>query len=65
MVKQGDVKINCITNGKHVPTSNHYRGKAVDLDLSSPLGAHAIEGIAREHGGRRNFEPTHIHIDFV
>src|SRR3954447_2836942 len=60
----GVVLINCLTNGKHSIGSNHYKGKAVDLDLTSGLGARAIEAIAREHGGRRNFESDHIHLDF-
>ena len=64
MVDAGVVLINCVTNGKHVTGSNHYKGKAVDLDLTSPLGTHAIEAIANQHGGRRNFESSHIHIDF-
>jgi hypothetical protein len=61
----GVVLINCLTNGRHSTGSNHYKGKAVDLDLTSPLGAHAIEAIAKEHGGRRNFESDHIHLDFL
>lgn len=65
MVDAGVVLINCVTNGRHVANSNHYRGHAVDLDLTSPLGARAIEAIARRHAGRRNFESSHIHIDFA
>jgi hypothetical protein len=65
MVDHGAILINCLTNGRHVTNSNHYRGKAVDLDLTSPLGARAIEAIALLHGGRRNFESNHIHIDFL
>lgn len=65
MADAGVVLINCITNGRHVPNSNHYRGHAVDIDLTSPLGARAIEGIAGRHNGRRNFESDHIHIDFA
>jgi hypothetical protein len=65
MVDAGAVLINCLTNGKHVTNSNHYKGKAVDLDVLSPLGPRAIEAIARQHGGRRNFETSHIHIDFL
>lgn len=64
MADAGVVLINCLTNGRHAANSNHYAGKAVDLDLTSPLGAAAIEAIARQHGGRRNFEASHIHIDF-
>ena len=65
MVDQGVVLINCLTNGKHATNSNHYKGKAVDLDLNSPLGSTAIEAIARQHGGRRNFRMDHIHLDFL
>jgi len=64
MVDTGVVLINCLTNGRHSNGSPHYRGKAVDLDLTSGLGARAIEAIARQHGGHRNFESDHIHIDF-
>lgn len=65
MVDHGAVLINCLTNGKHSDNSNHYKGKAVDLDLNSPLGSTAIEAIARQHGGRRNFRLDHIHLDFL
>jgi hypothetical protein len=65
MADHGVILINCLTNGKHAPNSNHYKGKAVDLDLSSPLGSTAIEAIARQHGGRRNFRLDHIHLDFL
>jgi len=65
MCDAGVVLINCLTNGKHVTNSNHYKGKAVDLDLTSPLGSRAIDPIAVQHGGHRNFESSHIHIDFV
>jgi hypothetical protein len=64
MVDAGVVLVNCLTNGKHTTGSNHYRGTAVDLDLTSGLGARAIEAIALQHSGRRNFESNHIHIDF-
>jgi hypothetical protein len=65
MADHGVILINCLTNAKHVANSNHYKGKAVDLDLSSPLGSAAIEAIARQHGGRRNFRLDHIHLDFL
>jgi hypothetical protein len=65
MADAGLILINCLTNGRHVTNSNHYKGKAVDLDLTSPLGSRAIEAIARQHRGRRNFESSHIHIDFL
>jgi hypothetical protein len=65
MCDAGVVLVNCLTNGKHVANSNHYKGKAVDLDLTSPLGSPAIEAIAAQHGGHRNFESSHIHIDFL
>ena len=65
MVDHGVIMINCLTNGSHVANSNHYRGKAVDLDILSALGARTIEAVARQHGGRRNHESDHIHIDFL
>ena len=65
MVDHGAVLINCLTNGKHSDNSNHYKGKAIDLDNSSPLGSTTIEAIASQHGGHRNFRLDHIHLDFL
>jgi hypothetical protein len=65
MTDHGAILINCLTNGQHAPNSNHYKGKAVDLDINSPLGSTAIEAIASQHGGHRNFRQGHIHLDFL
>ena len=65
MTDHGAILINCLTNGKHTDGSNHYKGKAVDLDLTSPLGSTAIEAIASQHRGHRNLRLDHIHLDFL
>lgn len=63
MSKHGHIMINALTGGTHSPNSNHYRGTAVDLDVST--GNHGmIEHTARQHGGLRNSETDHIHLDF-
>lgn len=63
MSKHGHIMINALTGGTHSTGSNHYRGTAVDLDLST--GNHSmIEHIARRYGGIRNYETDHIHLDF-
>jgi hypothetical protein len=63
MAKHGRVMINALTGGSHSPNSNHYRGTAVDLDLSTG-NAGQLAAIARRYGGIRNFETSHIHLDF-
>lgn len=63
MAKHGRVMINALTGGSHSSNSNHYRGTAVDLDLSTG-NAGQLAAIARRYGGIRNFETTHIHLDF-
>ncbi len=63
MAKRGHLMINALTGGHHSPNSNHYRGAAVDLDLSTGNSG-MIERVARKHGGLRNFETSHIHLDF-
>jgi peptidoglycan hydrolase-like protein with peptidoglycan-binding domain len=63
MAKHGPIMINALTGGIHSPNSNHYRGIAVDLDVNVGNTAE-IERIARRHGGLRNFERDHIHLDF-
>ena len=62
--KAGNLKINAIVNGKHTQGSNHYKGNAVDLDNSSGLGTARIVAIAKRYGGRKNYETSHIHLDF-
>jgi hypothetical protein len=63
MAKKGPIMINALTGGRHSPNSNHYRGVAVDLDVSTG-NAGMIERTANQFGGRRNFERDHIHLDF-
>lgn len=63
MAKQGHIQINALTGGTHSVGSNHYRGTAVDLDLSTG-NAGMIAAVARKYGGIRNSETSHIHLDF-
>ena len=63
MAKHGPIMINALTGGSHSPNSNHYHGTAVDLDLSTG-NASMIQSIAAKHGGVRNYETDHIHLDF-
>ena len=63
MSKKGKIMINALTGGHHTTGSNHYRGTAVDLDLSTGNAA-MIQSIARKYGGVRNSETSHIHLDF-
>lgn len=64
MSHTGSIMINALTGGDHSSTSPHYRGKAVDLDLTSGLGANKIISIASQFGGSRNWESSHYHLDF-
>lgn len=63
MAKKGPIMINALTGGDHSTTSNHYRGMAVDLSVHVGNTAEIVN-IARRFGGIRNFERTHIHLDF-
>ncbi len=77
MSKRGTIQINALTGGTHSFNSNHYSGHAVDISVNGPnqhdhlsashgrtLSAAEIERIANNHGGTRNFETDHIHLDF-
>lgn len=61
----GMVMINCVTNGRHTQGSNHYKGRAVDLDEGSGLPDAVCESIGRQHNMVRNFERDHMHFDYV
>lgn len=63
MARHGVIAINCLTNGNHSNGSNHYIGHAVDLQVTVG-NAGQIVAIAEKHGGSRNFETDHIHLDF-
>ncbi|MFL5319349.1 MAG: hypothetical protein ACJ790_06800 [Myxococcaceae bacterium] len=63
MAKHGRIQINALTGGTHSPNSNHYHGTAVDLDINVG-NTSQIVAIANRHGGFRNFETDHIHLDF-
>jgi hypothetical protein len=63
MANHGPIQINALTGGVHSSNSRHYSGTAVDLDVA--VGSPGqIEAIANAHGGSRNFERDHIHLDF-
>jgi hypothetical protein len=63
MAKHGPIQINALTGGVHSVGSNHYSGTAVDLSIFVGDSGE-IERIANQHGGFRNFETDHIHLDF-
>lgn len=63
MARDGPIMINALTGGVHSRGSSHYKGMAVDLDISIGNAAR-IETIARKYGGTRNSETNHIHLDF-
>jgi len=60
----GGISINALTGGSHSSNSRHYVGKAVDLDVNTGNAAQ-IAAIAAKHGGSRNSEDDHIHLDFL
>ncbi|MBK7864541.1 MAG: hypothetical protein IPJ65_39265 [Archangiaceae bacterium] len=61
MSRHGHIQINALTGGTHSPNSNHYHGTAVDLAL---VNTGMVTSIAARHGGFRNSETDHIHLDF-
>jgi hypothetical protein len=63
MAQKGPVMINALTGGTHTSNSNHYRGTAVDLSIRVGDTAELV-ATARQFGGRRNSETSHIHLDF-
>ncbi len=63
MAKHGPIQITALTGGSHSPNSNHYHGTAVDLSIYTGSPGE-IERIANKHGGYRNYETDHIHLDF-
>ncbi|MHB8873347.1 MAG: hypothetical protein ACYC8T_06640 [Myxococcaceae bacterium] len=63
MAKHGPIMINALTGGSHSVGSNHYSGTAVDLDVGVG-SASEIASIANKYGGYRNYETSHIHLDF-
>jgi hypothetical protein len=63
MSRNGPIEITALTGGEHSEGSNHYIGQAVDLSIYTGDSAQ-IEAIANQHGGYRNYETDHIHLDF-
>ena len=62
MADKGPIQINALTGGQHSNGSHHYSGNAVDLDVRTG-NTRQIEQIARQFGGNRNSETSHIHLD--
>jgi hypothetical protein len=58
------IMVNAITDKTHTsPSSAHYKGEAVDIDLlSEPLSI--LNPIAQKYGGTKNNESDHHHFDF-
>lgn len=62
-----DLVVTSITDGKHMPKSLHYEGKAFDIRLPSGV---AIGGIVLECRKALGpdfdvvWEPTHIHVEY-
>jgi hypothetical protein len=61
---QTSVGINAITDKCHSSNSAHYRGEAIDIQVGNKDYNDLIVSIARQYGGRRNSETSHIHLDF-
>lgn len=64
--KHMNVQVNALTDKWHTNGSNHYKGKAADLSVIGKSYAQQGEmaGIARRHGGFRNSETSHIHLNY-
>lgn len=61
------IMVNALTDKTHTTGSNHYEGKAVDLDNngSNTAPVSVLDPIASKYGGTRNSETTHWHYDFT
>ena len=67
VAKEYPIMVNAITDKTHSSTSNHYKGKAIDLDNngSNSPPTSVLDPIAAKYGGKRNNETTHWHYDFT
>ncbi|MCB9822850.1 peptidoglycan DD-metalloendopeptidase family protein [Candidatus Nomurabacteria bacterium] len=65
--KTGPIMVNALTDKDHSSNSNHYKGKAVDLQNSGPntQAVSVYDAAAQKFGGVRNSETTHWHYDFT
>ena len=65
--KTGPIMVNALTDKDHSSNSNHYTGKAVDLQKSGPAtqSVAVYDTAAEKFGGVRNSETTHWHYDFT
>jgi hypothetical protein len=56
------LQVNALTDKCHTANSRHYAGQAVDLENNS--NDDTIILTARQYGGTKNNERTHMHFDF-
>lgn len=63
---KGGVMVNALTDKTHtLPSSNHYKGLAVDLDENTQVPIDELIQVADKYGGVKNSETGHHHFDFV
>lgn len=62
--QQGKVGVNALTDKCHSSSaSNHYIGKAIDLQVG--IGSLSVfDPVAAKYGGKKNGETSHHHYDF-
>lgn len=66
---QTKIGVNALTDKCHSPTSNHYKGLAVDFQCNGVnFDLAKADAVAEKYGGKRNFETcenhNHWHYDF-
>lgn len=57
------ITVNALTDKTHSNGSNHYTGKAVDLEDN--IATNITDPVAQKYGGVRNSETSHWHYDFT
>ncbi len=66
--KTNKIGLNALTNATHSPTSNHYKGIAIDIACDPALNINKWNRIAGKYGGKNNGEVcpgnAHWHYDF-
>ncbi len=67
--KTKKIMVNALTDKKHdAPSSNHYKGLAVDLDSNAgntEASVAELNKVAAKYGGVKNIESNHHHYDFT
>lgn len=66
--KSGKIMVNALSDKNHTSGSNHYKGKAVDLDINpgnTSVSVNKLISIGKKYGGTKNSETTHHHFDFT